>query len=51
MSTVKDLIKLLEILEQDKKIQLVAVCGFENIESNVEDTEIVDHGEFYTMYL
>ena len=51
MNTVKDLIKLLEVLDQDKKIQLVALCGFENIESDVEDTEIVDHGGFYTLYL
>ena len=49
--TVGDLIKLLQALDPEKKIQMIAVCGYDNIESDVEDVEIVDHGEQYTLYL
>ena len=51
VNTVGDLIKLLQALDPEKKIQLVAVCGCDNIESDVEDVEIVDYGEQYTLYL
>ena len=51
VSTVGDLIKLLQALDPEKKIQMVVVCGYDNIESDVEDVEIVDHGEQYTLYL
>ena len=51
VSTVGELIKLLQALDPEKKIQVVAICGYDNIESDVEDVEIVDHGEQYTLYL
>ena len=51
VNTVGDLIKLLQALDPEKKIQLVAVCGYDNVESDVENIEIVNHGEQYTLYL
>ena len=51
MNRVKDLITLLQALDPEKKIELVAVCGYDNIESDVEDIEIIDHGKQYTLYL
>ena len=51
VNTVGELIKLLQALDPEKKIQVVAICGYDNIESDVEDVEIVDYGEQYTLYL